>query len=105
MGRTKKPNAPKFEPVKIAGIRPGIAALGLSETEHISMLAEERGRIVTQRMVASLERLDVLQKHLGLSGKLGDGGHLLAMLISVCNKYVPGFDPQIAERSKPGPKK
>ena len=57
MGRTKKPDAPKFEPVTIAGLRPEIYALGMPEAERREMLREDNGRIILQQMTAALERL------------------------------------------------
>jgi hypothetical protein len=105
MPRSKKPDAPKFEPVTIAGIRPGVYSLLKSEAESRAMLAEDNGRILLQRTTATLERLDVLQKYLGLSGKLGDVGNLLVLLTAVANKYVPGFPVAVGAVPKRGAKK
>src|SRR5260370_6917276 len=69
------------------------------------MLAEDSGRIVLQRTTATLERLDVLQKYLGLSGKLGDVGNLLVLLTAVANKYVTGFPVAVGAVPKRGAKK
>jgi hypothetical protein len=105
MPRSKKPDAPKFEPVTIAGYRPAVYSLLTPEAERTAMLAEDSGRIVLQRTTATLERLDVLQKYLGLSGKLGDVGNLLVLLTAVANKYVPGFPVAVGAVPKRGTKK
>jgi hypothetical protein len=105
MPRRKKPDAPKFEPVTIAGIRPGAYALGLSEADRHAMLAEDNGRILLQKMTATLERLGVLHNHLGLSGKLGDAGNLLVLLVSVANRYVPDFEIKVGDVPKRGAQK
>jgi hypothetical protein len=105
MTKTQKPDAPKFEPVTIAGIRPEVYALGTPEAEWKAMLAEDNGRIVLHQYLATLQRLEVLQDHLGLSGKLGEPGDLLMLLISVANKYVRGFEVKVGAAPKRGTKK
>jgi hypothetical protein len=105
MSTAKKPDAPKFEPVVIPGYRREVYALGTPEAERKAMLAEDGGRMVLARTVTALERLTVLQKYLGLSGKLGEEGNMLVMLISVANKYVPGFEVKVGPVPKRGAKK
>jgi hypothetical protein len=105
MPRAKKPDAPKFKPVTIADIRPEVYALGLSEADRHAMFAEDNRRISVQKTIAIMERLEALQNHLGISGKLGDPGDLLMLLISVANKYVRGFEVEVGAPSKPGTKK
>jgi hypothetical protein len=105
MSRYKKPDAPKFEPVFIPGHRQAVHSLLTPEAERTKMLSEDSGRIILQQMSATLERLTVLQEHLGLSGKLGEQGNMLAMLISVANKYVPGFEVHFGAQPKPGRQK
>jgi hypothetical protein len=97
MPRAKKPDAPKFEPVTIAGYRPAGMSLATSDAESAKILDEDRQRIAAETLTAELTRLEVLQKHLGLEGELGNVAHLLMLLIAVANKYVDGF----AVRGKP----
>jgi hypothetical protein len=105
MVRTQKPDGPKFKPVEIADIRREIYSLAKPESEAMAMLAEDNGRIVLEKMTATMERLEVLRDHVGLSGSLGDPGDLLVMLIAVANKYVPGFEVKVGAQPKPGVKK
>jgi hypothetical protein len=105
MPRSKKPDVPKFEPVFIAGRRPEIYSLAMPEDERNRMLAEDSSRIALHQMTVALERLKVLQNHLGLSGPLGDQGSLLVMLLKVANKYVRGFEVQVGAQPKRGRQK
>jgi hypothetical protein len=105
MPRWKKPDAPKFEPVTIAGIRPAAYALGLSEAERSAMVAEDTGRIALQKTIATMARLEALQNHLGISGKFGPADNLLALLVSIANKYVEGFEIKVGDVPKRGVKK
>jgi hypothetical protein len=105
MTRTKKPDAPKFEPVTIAGYRLEGTSLAMSEAESAKIREEDFKRIVAESMTADLTRLKVLQKYLGLEGELGDVAHLLMLLIAVANKYVPGFAVEGSKSLKSGPMK
>jgi hypothetical protein len=105
MSKRKKPDTPKFESVFIAGRRPEVYSLATPEDERNKMLAEDSSRIALQQTTVALERLEVLQNHLGLSGQLGDYGNLLVMLIAVANKYVTGFEVKIGAQPKRGAKK
>jgi hypothetical protein len=104
MPRFKKPNAPKFEPVFIADYRLGARSIAIPEAERAKMCEEDTARIVAERMSAELNRLKVLQNHLGLSGGLR-GADLLMLLIAVANKYVPDFEVHVGAQPKPGVKK
>jgi hypothetical protein len=104
MPRSKKPDAPKFEPVFIADYRPEVRSLATPEAERAKMQSEEFTRIVVTSAKAELIRLMVLQKHLGLEEGL-TSGNLLVLLITVARKYVPGFAVEVGKTLKPGPKK
>jgi hypothetical protein len=105
MSRKQKPEAPKFKPVAIAGMRPEICALAMAETEALEMLKQDNTRIMAEIFLATMDRLKVLQEHLGLSGELGEKDNLLLLLMTVAGKYVPGFEVTVGEKSKRGPKK
>jgi hypothetical protein len=100
----KKPDAPKFKPVVIAGIRPEINSLTMPEAEAMAMLKEDNQRIVLETWIATMERLKTLQNYLGLSGKL-DQTNLLLLLMLVADKYVEGFKVTVGESPKRGAKK
>jgi hypothetical protein len=103
MPRTKKPDAPKFEPVFIADYRPEVRSLATPEAERAKMQSEDFSRIVAERALAELKRLEVLKQHLGFEGLLGD--NLLVLLTAVARKYVPGFAVEVGKTLKPGRKK
>jgi hypothetical protein len=100
MPRSKKTDAPKFEPVTIAGLRPEIRSLLKSEAETKQMYAEDMSRIKSELGLAIVERLDALQKHLEVPE-----GNLFALTLAIANKYVPGFVVPIGAPVKTGPKK
>jgi hypothetical protein len=105
MPKSKKPDAPKFEPVCIADCRPEVRSLATSDAESAKMFSEDVARIAAQSTLASIERLKVLQRHLGLSGELSEV-NLLALLIAIANKYVPGFKVAVGPATaKQGPQK
>jgi hypothetical protein len=105
MSRYKKPDAPKFEPVFIAGRRRASYSLATPEAEAGKMRHEDTQRIILQKLSTSMQRLEALQDYLGIPGKLGDPGHLLALLLKVADKYVPDFEVQVGAATKPGTKK
>jgi hypothetical protein len=102
MSRYKKPDAPKFEPVFIADYRLEARSLATPEDERVKIISEEGKRIAAQWTAATLERLMVLQKHLGLTGCMESSQGTLAMLIAVAEKYVPDFEVHVGAQSKPG---
>jgi hypothetical protein len=103
MSRYKKPDAPKFVPVFIAGYRQAVHSLATPEDERKKMIEEDGSRIALEKTVATLDRLQALQNSLGLSGKFDE--NLLPLLIAVANKYVPGFEVHVGAQPKPGVKK
>jgi hypothetical protein len=105
MPRTKKPDVPKFEPVFIADYRPEVHSLATSDAESQKIFSEDVTRIAAQSAMASIERLKVLQKYLGLSGELSEE-NLLALSIAIENKYVSGFKVSVGPATaKQGPQK
>jgi hypothetical protein len=103
MSRSKKPDAPKFAPVFIAGYRQAVHSLATPEDERKKMIDEDGSRIMLERATAAMQRLGVLHRYLGLPGKPGD--NCWALLIAVADKYVPGFEMHVGAQPKPGRKK
>jgi hypothetical protein len=97
MARKKKPDAPKFEPVKIDDWSSGGRSIGLSEAESASIRSQDLTRIVAQQATAGIERLDVLREFLGVPK-----GNFSLLAMAIAEKYVPGFAVKVGVPAKPG---
>jgi hypothetical protein len=85
MPRYKKPDAPKFPPVEIAGYRP--VSLAMSEEDRSKMVSEDFSRIVVETTSAALERLVILRDFLGV-----EKGDFSTLALAIARRYVPDFE-------------
>ncbi|KJC37722.1 hypothetical protein [Bradyrhizobium sp. LTSP857] len=100
MSKTKRPPAPKFEPVEIEGWSAAGRSLALSDAETASIRSQDLTRIVAQQATAGIERLDVLREYLGVPK-----GNFPALALAIAERYVPGFSVNVGSGTKPGRRK
>ena len=106
MSQTKRPEAPKFKPVHIPGLRPEIRSLATTPDDMARMYVEDKRRIGAELFIAYNERLEELRRFLNVP-QLGHApADLLILLTRVAERYAPGFEIVLQEKSsKPGPRK